>query len=40
MPTGLPQRGHIDRRPAISSRAFNFLPHLQKNLMAIEVSDE
>jgi hypothetical protein len=32
-PTGLPQRGHIDRRAAISSRARKCLPQLHTNLM-------
>jgi hypothetical protein len=35
MPTGAPQRGQMERRAAISSRARRCLPQLQTNLIAM-----
>lgn len=35
MPTGAPQRGHTERREAISSRARRCLPQVQTNLIVM-----
>jgi hypothetical protein len=40
MPTGEPQRGQIERREAISSRALRCFPQVQMNLMVMTGRDQ